>query len=192
MNLMVLQLALICSAGVGLSKPECVNACLRVELCFFLHVEREQRRLLGYSGDRHLGRQHNGLARVSVSMRQVHTRLILQHVVSYDRLGNWSFLPQTSSPDSYFLRIRCFWWNQIQSHSIPHMMKRLSTLPTLQSYSTELRAYILRSSFLSHLLFFFFKTQKKKPSMKGGKVAMVTASQQLQWVVATLALLGAQ
>lgn len=84
MSLVVLQLAVIGSAGVSLSKTERVSVCLHAELCFFLHVEREQRWLLGYSGDRHLGRQHNGLARVSVSTLQVHTRLVLHHRGSDD------------------------------------------------------------------------------------------------------------
>lgn len=131
MNLMVLQLALICSAGVDLPKTECASVYCHIELllaCFFLHVEREQRWLLGHSGDRHLGRQHNGLTRVSVFMRQVHTRLILQHVVSDDRLRNWQFLPRTSPPDSCFLRIRCFFCEIRSSltsfHKVSDAMKR--------------------------------------------------------------------
>lgn len=66
-----------------LSRP---SACCRIELSFFSPIEREQRRLLGHSGDGHLGCQHNGLTRVRVFMDQVHTRLILQRAGSGDTL----------------------------------------------------------------------------------------------------------
>lgn len=172
---MVLQVALICSAGVDLAKTEC-----HVELGFFLHAEREQRWLLGYSGDRHLGRQHNGLTWVSVFMCQVHTRLILQHAVSYDRLRNWQFLPPTSSPDSYFLRIRCL--REIRSsltplHTVSAMMKRL---PMHQHSKVILLSPIYTfSDHHFYLVCGYIFLRHKKPSMKRGKVAMVTASQQL-------------
>lgn len=170
LNIQSLKWVCFVRLELALSRP---SVCCRFELCFFLHLEREQRRLLGHSGDGHLGCQHNGLTRVSVFMNQVHTRLILQRAVSGDTLG-----------------VPCF---DFLSQLIISWGLDGSEMKNLLYWAPPARSRII--FFISRVAKYFFILRHikiKKTWMEGGHVATVTSSQQLQWAVASLARLSVQ
>lgn len=141
-----------------------VQVVSRWTLPLFRTLEREQRWLLGHSGDRHLGGQHNGLTRVSALVLQAHTRLILQHPVSCDRSRNWQFAA------SVFLSWLVFPGDfNVCVKSDPVAVTPHISPPQLFHWAPCIPSQISIFICLTHT----------NPSMKGGEVAMVTASQQL-------------